>query len=154
MTLREHFLELFRYEKWATAKVLDAMKQLPVQDAKCAEWMTHILMAQIIWHSRLVQNGKNYSPWEKKTFDECMEMYDSNTKLWNEYCSTLTDEGLMQIVKYQNTKGDAFESVVKDILIQVINHSTYHRGQIIAKLKGQLPTLPSTDYLFYVREKA
>ena len=152
--MKEHFLQLFRYEKWATARVLDAMKQLPVQDEKCLEWMAHILLAQQIWYSRLTGNQGPRSGWEKKTLIECFSMYNGNMQEWEEYCQQLDESFLTKTVKYKTLDGKDFESSVKDILTHVINHSTYHRGQIIAKLKGQLPTLPSTDFIFYLREKS
>jgi uncharacterized damage-inducible protein DinB len=149
--MKEHYMQLFQYEKWATGKVLDAMRQLSVQDEKCLEWMAHILMAQLVWYSRLVNSADQYMPWDKKTFEECISLYEGNTKYWEEYLKPLDEKEFARTITYKNTKGDAFENKIKDILTHVINHSTYHRGQIIAKLKGQLPLLPSTDYIFYIR---
>ncbi len=151
--MKEHFQLLFQYEKWATDRVLAAMKQLPVQDEKCLEWMAHILLAQLIWYSRVANTASPSTAWEKKTLAECVRMFEVNTILWAEYCKQLTDTELQKTIAYKNIKGDAFEEKVKDILTHVINHSTYHRGQIIAALKGKLPTLPSTDYIFFFREK-
>jgi uncharacterized damage-inducible protein DinB len=150
--MKEHFQLLFQYEKWATGRVLDAMKQLPVQDEKCLEWMAHILLAQLIWYARLTNTNPPTTAWEKKTVEECEKMFDGNTKLWAVYWSNIDEKDLHKKISYNNLKGDAFEDITKDILNHVINHSTYHRGQIIAKLKGQLPTLPSTDYIFFFRE--
>jgi len=67
--------------------------------------------------------------------------------------SKLDEKNLATIIAYKNFKGDSFENRVEDILTHVINHSTYHRGQIIAQLKGQLPSLPSTDYILFIREQ-
>ncbi|MGP8217352.1 MAG: DinB family protein [Bacteroidia bacterium] len=150
--MKEHTQLLFQYEKWATARVLDAMKQLPIQDEKCLEWMAHILLAQQIWYSRLNYISGPHSGWEKKTLAECVKLFESNTNLWADYCNNLNEAELLKTITYKNTKGDTFENNVKDILTHVINHSTYHRGQIIAALKGKLPTLPSTDYIFFMRE--
>lgn len=149
--MKEHYIQLFEYEKWATGEVLDAMKQLPVQDEKCLEWMAHILMAQLVWYSRIVNSKEQYMPWDKRTFEECISLYENNSKCWAEYIGGLDEKDFAETISYKNTKGDSFENKMKDILTHVINHSTYHRGQIIAKLKGQLPSLPSTDYILYIR---
>lgn len=149
--MKEHFIQLFKYEKWATGKVLDAMKQLPEQDAKCVEWIAHIFMAQYIWYYRMAGIENKLTPWEKRNFTECLHCYAELNNLWDIYCTNLTEEDLHKTVHYKNTKGEPFHNVLKDILAHVINHSTYHRGQIIAQLKGKLPSLPSTDYIFFMR---
>lgn len=152
--MKEQFKLLFEYEKWATGKVLDAMNKLHAEDEKCTDWMAHILLAQLIWYTRLLNDVPEFTPWEKKTFEDCLEMFEDNTRLWNEYCLALDERKLTEVISYKNTKGDTFKNSVKDILTHVINHSTYHRGQIIARLKGQLPSLPSTDYILFIREKS
>jgi len=149
--MKKHYILLFGYEKWATGKVLDAMKQLPEQDEKCVEWMAHILMAQLIWYSRSDHKQINYTPWEKKKFDECLKLYNELSILWFNFCNNLTEEDLMKVINYTNSKGESYQNTLQDILTHVINHSTYHRGQIIAKLKGQLPSLPSTDFILFRR---
>ena len=151
--MKEHFQLLFQYEKWATNRVLDAMKQLPVQDEKCLEWMAHILLAQLIWYARLTNTNAPATGWEKKTIEECEKMFDNYTKLWVDYWNNLDEKDLLKKVSYKDTKGNPYENITKHILTHVINHSTYHRGQIIAQLKGQLPTLPSTDYILFIREQ-
>ncbi len=55
-------------------------------------------------------------------------------------------------VSYANTRGEEFTSSVKDILTHVSNHSAYHRGQVVALLKGIAEPLPNTDYITYVRQ--
>lgn len=55
-------------------------------------------------------------------------------------------------IGYKTSKGDAFQNTVKDILFHIINHSTYHRGQIAANCKeyGIEPLM--SDYIFYKRD--
>jgi len=151
--MKEHFIKLFEYDKWATGRVLGAMKQLQTQDEKCLEWMGHILTAQLVWYSRVENIGKTYNLWGGRTLEECLSMYEEISKLWEEFIYKLMEKNLSNTISYKNFKGDSFENTVEDILTHVINHSTYHRGQIIAQLKGQLTSLPGTDYIVFIREK-
>lgn len=151
--MKDNFIELFQYEKWATGKVLGAMNQLKVQDEKCLEWMGHILAGQFVWYTRITNTHNKYELWGIKPLKECVKMYEEATQTWAGFCSTLSDTELEKTIHYKTFKGDPYENTLKDILTHVINHSTYHRGQIIAKLKGQLPALPSTDYIIFLREK-
>jgi uncharacterized damage-inducible protein DinB len=56
---------------------------------------------------------------------------------------------LAQTIQYSNSKGQPFKNSAGDILFQVINHSTYHRGQIATEFRqsGLEPLL--TDYIYY-----
>ena len=58
---------------------------------------------------------------------------------------------LDRTLTYKNSKGIQFSSYSETIL-HCINHSTYHRGQIITMLRqlGQ-NNLLSTDYITYCR---
>jgi uncharacterized damage-inducible protein DinB len=38
---------------------------------------------------------------------------------------------------------------IMDAMVHLINHSSYHRGQIIASIKGQVNELPLTTYIMY-----
>jgi uncharacterized damage-inducible protein DinB len=47
--------------------------------------------------------------------------------------------------------GDTYTNSVQEILFHIINHSTYHRGQIMAQLRESGLEAISTDYIFYKR---
>jgi uncharacterized damage-inducible protein DinB len=149
--MKEHLALLLRYEKWANKKILDAIKQLPVPDEKCLELMSHILLVQMVWYSRII---KQDSPavWDKKNIDELYEMYETNNKVLDAFLSKLSENDTTQNIEYKNTKGASFHNSVKDILTHLFNHSTYHRGQIVERLKGKLPQMPSTDFIVFFRE--
>jgi uncharacterized damage-inducible protein DinB len=41
---------------------------------------------------------------------------------------------------------------IEDALIHIINHSSYHRGQIIANIKGKVDELPLSTYIIYASQ--
>lgn len=55
-----------------------------------------------------------------------------------------------RIVAYKNIKGEDFAKPIYLILLHVVNHATYHRGQIAAMLRqlGHVP--PFTDLIYYM----
>jgi uncharacterized damage-inducible protein DinB len=56
---------------------------------------------------------------------------------------------------YKNMKGEPFENTYEDTLFHVVNHGTYHRGQVITMLReAGLKQLPSTDLIHYIRSVA
>ncbi len=53
---------------------------------------------------------------------------------------------------YKNLKGSLFETLLSDILAHMVNHGSYHRGQIASLIKKSGGEPAGTDYIGYVRE--
>jgi uncharacterized damage-inducible protein DinB len=67
--------------------------------------------------------------------------------------TTLPDENFENGIDYTNIKGAPFSNKIMHIIAHVMNHSSYHRGQIITMLRGAGYTNPgSTDLIVYFRE--
>jgi uncharacterized damage-inducible protein DinB len=64
---------------------------------------------------------------------------------------TLENDDLARSVEYVNTKGHRFQNEVQDILFHIINHSTYHRGQVASLLASSGVQVPVTDFIAYKR---
>jgi uncharacterized damage-inducible protein DinB len=67
---------------------------------------------------------------------------------------SLDEKGLQRMIEYRDTEGQAFASVFWHMLQHVVNHVTYHRGQITTLLR-QLGAAPpkSLDLIAYYRER-
>jgi uncharacterized damage-inducible protein DinB len=150
--MNKQIISLFKYENWANVRMLDAIGQLIEPDEKCLDLMAHILLVQMVWYSRMA--GVAAPPtWAKKSLEQCKEMYEVNKKILTPFIEKQTKDTLVANIDYKNTKGDKFSNTVTQILTHLFNHSTYHRGQIVERLKGKLPQMPATDYIVFLREK-
>jgi uncharacterized damage-inducible protein DinB len=65
----------------------------------------------------------------------------------------LNEQLLQQPVEYINFHGEKFSYPLVDQMRHLVNHSTYHRGQVTLRLRllGKEPL--STDYLLYLDER-
>lgn len=55
-------------------------------------------------------------------------------------------------ISYKNLKGESFENEVEPLSYHLVNHGTYHRGQVTTMLRELGVThLASTDIIFYLR---
>jgi len=150
--MKKQIATLFEYEKWANAKILDAIAQVKETDEKSLDIMAHILLVQMVWYSRIA--GVTEPPvWAKKTLDQCKELHTVNNKILTPFIAQLTDESVKKEIDYKNTKGNKFSNTITEILTHLFNHNTYHRGQIVERLKGKIPQMPITDYIAFIREK-
>jgi uncharacterized damage-inducible protein DinB len=150
--MKKHISTLFEYEKWANARILDALAQLKETDEKALGLMAHILLVHMVWYSR-IEGKAAPAIWAKKSLNECLETCKVNNIILDGFMAKQTDDTLSKTIKYQNSKGDKFSNSVIQILTHLFNHGTYHRGQIVERLKGKLPQMPVTDFIAYVREK-
>ena len=150
--MNKHITSLFKYENWANARIIEALGQLPEADEKTLELMAHILLVQMVWYSRMA--GVSAPPvWEKKSLQQLKDIYEVNKKILAPFIEKQTKDTLNAVIDYKNTKGDKFSNTVEQILTHLFNHSTYHRGQIVERMKGKLPQMPATDYVVFLREK-
>lgn len=87
--------------------------------------------------------------WEIRPIDKLKHINEEN---FTESLSIISAYDFNKVISYKNSKGLSFENSVQDILFHIINHSTYHRGQITSdcKLNGMIPLV--TDYIFYKRD--
>ena len=56
-----------------------------------------------------------------------------------------------RVVAYHNTKGEPFQTPVWQIVLHVVNHASYHRGQITTLLRQLGHTPAGTDLVAYYR---
>jgi uncharacterized damage-inducible protein DinB len=87
-----------------------------------------------------------YGTWE---IHQIPDFYEIDRKNFEHSILILDKFELNQTIQYSNRKGQIFNNSARDILFQVINHSTYHRGQIATEFRqsGLEPLL--TDYIYY-----
>lgn len=71
---------------------------------------------------------------------------------WTQYFEDLMEAHLERIFEYHSLEGPWFRNSIEDILTQLFGHSSYHRGQIAARLRsiGAQPAM--TDFVFWCRE--
>ena len=146
------FKDLFTYNHARNAELIAylAQQDTPVPE-KALTLLSHTLNAHEIWNCRIAGTVSTHGVWEIR---ELAHMQEANTKQLDTSLKILESADPAQPISYITGKGDPFVNSVRDILFHVINHSTYHRGQIMSALKeAGIPPLP-TDYIFYQRALA
>jgi len=151
------------YNEWANTKIADVLRevedQIFFQDNKSsfpsiAKTVLHIWDAQHIWVSRM--QGSSLSKWPSASFkgskdDSLNGLIESSSEL-SAFIRAKPKSFLSTLYAYKNMKGEPFENTYEDTLFHVVNHTTYHRGQIVTMLRDAgLKILPTTDLIHYLR---
>ena len=148
--MKTYFLKLYQYNTWATKRVLDYLEKKNINDEKILSIMGHIVAAQFLWLHRI----KGLPPaqvklWGEYKLPQLISMADEAGKLWLEFVEST--ENFNRDLEYINYVGEPYITNVEMIMIHLVNHSSYHRGQIalLLRQKGFEPI--NTDFITYDR---
>lgn len=149
--MNDYFKMMFAYNFWANSRVLESLKNAANAPEPSVKLLSHILAAEELWCCRLTGKTTDMQVFPQFSLAECELRIVQQNETWNKYLADISVAGLSEIITYHNTKGVPFLNTPIDILAHVINHGTYHRGQIAQQLRqsGEIPA--ATDYIVYVR---
>lgn len=148
--MKHYFLKLYQYNAWATDRVLSALTRQQVQNDKILSIMGHIVAAQYLWLHRI----KGLPPadvklWGDYSLPQLVKMAEDAGRLWLEFIEET--ENFNRELTYRNYTGDPYINNVEMIMIHLVNHSTYHRGQIALLLRQEKFEPINTDFITYDR---
>lgn len=157
--------ELYAYDRWANRRLLHAVAALsPEAFARdlgssfpsVRDTVAHVLAAEWVWLRRWKGTSPTGTPedWDLSTLEAIRTRWREVESEQEAFVSDLEDEDLRRVVSYRNTRGEPFESTLAQMLRHVVNHSTYHRGQVVTMLRQLGAEPPSTDLIQFYREDA
>ncbi len=128
------FLRMFAYEDWANRECLTAMRAAGSVSSDTVGRMAHILSAQKLSLERIQKHPQSMPVWPSSTIDDCLALAGEMSSAWRNFLMQLAAAdppgSLDDKVEYRNSLGELWSSRVEDVLMHVLFHSTYHRGQI------------------------
>lgn len=159
----ELLLALFRYNWWAHGRLLEAAGALPPADVtrdlggslhSVRETLLHTLWVELMFMRRWRGLPASDMP-SPPTLDSVAAIAATWQDLEGErasYLAQLTPADLDRPVSYTDSRGRAISLAMWQTLLHVVNHSTYHRGQVASQLRqlGRVP--PATDYTAFCLE--
>lgn len=158
---KQDIQNLYRYNRWANARILDAVSKLaPEQFARdlqsshrsVRDTVAHILAAEWIW----LERWKGVSPSALLDPSDFPTVESVRTRLTNvenecaEFIEGLTDRSLAEAITYTNTKGERWTYPLGQMLQHVANHSSYHRGQVATMLRQLGAEVTPVDLLVFM----
>ena len=141
--------EIIRYSQFADQLIIEVFNQYQQQMPEAEKLFSHVLNAQHIWMKRIINAPQEYSAWQIHDRSLYEKIHLEN---FLQICKVFKEADHEEIISYKNSKGEDFSSKVSDLFFHVLNHSTYHRGQIATLFKAAGITPPVTDYIMLKRE--
>jgi len=156
---------LVEYNYWARDRVLDAVTALTAEQyarpmgnsfSSVRDTLAHIYSAEWVWHAR----WEGTSPSQPLSADQWPDL-PLLVAAWRElegkiraFVAGLTDETVKAAIDYRLISGQPGRSAFGPMVQHVVNHGTYHRGQITTLLRQMGAAPPkSTDLIAFYRER-
>jgi uncharacterized damage-inducible protein DinB len=161
--MQDDVVALFAYDRWANTRVLDACRKLTAEQyvaepvpgwSSVRSTIYHIAVA-IEWNlCTLADEPDDSIPPEADlaTVDDVAQLLERADRRFEELRPTLTPERLNTLLTLYAI-GRTFTLPRWAILRHIVNHATYHRGQVASKLKRFGIEQPNTDFFFWVIEQ-
>jgi uncharacterized damage-inducible protein DinB len=147
MNVVDHIARLFTYDDWANREVLANLRATPAPPPRPLKFIAHTLAAERLWLERLNQQEQTPPVWPDFSIEQCEGQAAELHRLWGNYLAACSEEGLEQPVSYRNSKAEAWSSRKQDVLMHVVMHSAYHRGQTATAMRAAGFTPAYTDFI-------
>jgi uncharacterized damage-inducible protein DinB len=161
----EYLALLLDFHYWARDRLLAAVSALDSEQyarpmgssfSSVRDTLNHLYFAEWIWYRR----------WqgESPTGPPSVDLPDLQTlrTRWMEHETKVraffrgqTQQSLARVIEYKLLSGQAGASPLWQMVAHLVNHGSYHRGQVVTLLR-QLGAAPpqSTDMITFFRERA
>lgn len=155
--------ELFDYNAWADRRMFDAVAQLPTEqymrDLKSSfggihGTLAHIVGAEQLWLSRWrgvpasLLKGSDVG-----SLAGLRKIWDGVEADRTAFLRGLTDQTLDSPITIRPTGGGEFVHTLLQTLQHTVDHSSYHRGQIVTMLRQLGVKPPSAGLMGFYRER-
>lgn len=161
----DEILDLYAYNRWANGRTLDAAAALADEDyirdlgssfPSIRDTLEHILAAEWIWLSRWrgMSPTRLRSDWNPVMHRALRGRWSAFEADQGEFLARLTEERLAGTITYRQLSGEEFADPLWRLMRHVVNHSTYHRGQVTTMLRQLGARAAPTDLVVYHREPA
>jgi uncharacterized damage-inducible protein DinB len=156
---------LTRYNAWADKLMFDAVAALPAGEAEkerkslfrnMVHSLNHNYVIDRIWQAHLEGRDHGYETRNTKDYPPLPELWrlQQEVNAWYvAWSDKLSDAALDEPVRFTLIGGNQGVMTRGEILLHVVNHTSYHRG-FVADLFFQVPARPpTTDLPVYLRER-
>ena len=161
----EDFRRLYDYNSWANHRTLEACAALNdeqfTRDLHSSFRSVRDTLVHICWSSGCgASGGIGRSP-DKYPPASDFPNLESVRRRWAEvernlldYVAALKPEDIDRVIAHKTTAGVPQSAPLSQMLQHLVNHGTYHRGQVATMLR-QLDAKPiGTDLILFYRERA
>lgn len=151
--MTDRFRRLLDHLEWANERALGAVRG-EARNERALELLTHVLASERVWIER-IRSGDSHGMdiWPASSLAECEERMRENLRALRALLEAASEEDLRRPIRYENSSGTEFRTPLDEILLHVMLHGTYHRGQIARAVRESGSEPVNTDFITFARER-
>lgn len=162
-----HFVQLARYNVWATQQLLAAIEPVNEFDYRrdlrlffksVHGTLNHLLVGEhLLWQRRFARGESPQLALDMEVEperDRLAQALKGGAKVWEPLITGWPVERFNGRLEYTNMRGQAMSLPFAATLAHVFNHGTHHRGQISAALTQLGQPAPELDLVFFLQQAA
>ena len=154
---------LTRYKAWADALFYECVSELsyeqlmapqPITFGSLIHTLNHSYLMDFVWKSHLVgtEHGLDTrNPKETQNFQALRHEQELTDNWFTEYAKSLSEEKADEVIDFNFIGGGEGSMTRRDIILHVVNHTTYHRGHAADILYHFNVMPPTTDLPVFIR---
>ncbi|MFP3888310.1 DinB family protein [Priestia filamentosa] len=165
--MKHHIYSLYDYHVWANKRIFDHINKLPqsiyhesIQNgfSSISEVLGHIYISDFMWLR--VMSGEKFDLIEVGTklqekirvvnIEEMEKMFSSLSQEFKTFLNH--QDNLNQAIYPHHPMFGQMNTSVSELTQHVVNHGTYHRGNIVTMLRQLGHSGVMTDYVLYLHE--
>ena len=134
---------LFGYKSWANSELFALLASLPPEHAEqlhsCIRTLNHIYVVDRIFRAHLSGEARPFDATNTKETPSLAQLQSDvmATDAWyTSYVASLTPASLSYVVDFAFTDGDRGRMSREEMLLHVVTHGGYHRGNVGQVLKA------------------
>lgn len=164
MTRLDELKELYRFHTWATERMFGATAHLSADELNrdlknsfpsVRDTLLHIVGSEWVWYERWQGTSPPVFPNDRKdyTHPQIVTWWQQIDRDREAFLTSLTESAIDVPITYVNFAGKTFSFPLWQMLRHVVNHSSYHRGEVTTMLRqlGHKPV--STDMILLYQEE-
>ncbi|HSP21395.1 MAG TPA: DinB family protein [Planococcus sp. (in: firmicutes)] len=154
--------KLFAYHQWATEECLKHVqscredlyaRQGANSFASIEETTKHVIGVEKLWLQRMMKNPKpTFEHFDVSTVEKAIEAFSLLHAEMDLYFASLTEEQWQETLDFRNMRGVDFSNTREEMLFTVINHASYHRGQVTSFLRQFGYSGIPLDYIYFQKQ--
>jgi uncharacterized damage-inducible protein DinB len=157
--------KLTRYKAWADNLFISVVAKLPIAElvaprpiifGSLIRTLNHAFAMDYVWQSHLLNKPHGLMTRNPTDCPDMEKLALAQRKMDNWYVSyadTLSPEALEEVVHFEFIGGGRGAMSRSDIMLHVVNHTTYHRGHAADMLYHLGVRPPTTDFPVFLQEQ-
>ena len=154
---------LIAYNQWANDRMLGDVRGLDAAELardvvtsfkSIIGTIAHIYWAEWLW----LQRWRKQSPKRRLSLDDYRTL-DDVERPWRDvraeqmrFAAEIDEARLAERIAYENSQNERWEYTLARMIQHLVNHSTYHRGQVVTLLRQIGRAARATDLLVWIDE--